>query len=444
MRLAGLRKSSTARVIRHILLLTDAYPPEIRSSSMLMHEMAMDLVAHGYEVSVVTTFPRYNLTDEARATFKRFSGNLVRDEEGVRVIRVPCLSFHNVGPMVKGLGQLALPAVVTAGSFFLRRVDAIVVYSPPLTLGLAATAVKKWFGARFILNVQDLFPQNAIDLGALRNPALIRMFQGIESFCYRHADHITCHSEGNLHWLLCGQDMQHRQRDVSVVHNWVDVDRYQRTPPDVTVRKRLGMEEKFVLFFGGVMGYAQDLETVMEAARLLKDHPEIAFLLVGDGVEKERLVRQAQGLPNVIFHPFIPQEEYISWLRAMNVGLVTLKAEMATPVVPSKILGFMAAGIPYLALLNRESDARVITEEAGCGLLIDPGNPKAAAQAILHLAEDRQATASMGVRGVRYCRDHFSRRACIDKYLEIFQSLEHIEHVKEPQPETTSAYRRHG
>ena len=411
------------RPIHHVLLVTDAYPPEIRSASLLMRELAVGLRDRGYRVSVLTTFPRYNLTDEARRAFASVRANVLADEDGVRVLRVPTLPIHNVPPVVKGVGQLSLPVLLGAAGSLLPKVDAIIVYSPPLPLGLVAAALKVRFGARFILNVQDLFPQNAIDLGVLKDKSIIRAFEAIESFCYRAADRVTCHSEGNLAWLRRHAALRGRGDRVSVIHNWVDIDRYQATPPDPDVRARLGLAGKFVFFFGGVMGYAQDLDTTIRAARLLKDRTDVAFLLVGDGVERERLVGLAQGLPNVVFHPFIGEADYIGWLRAMDVGLVTLRAEMATPVVPSKLLGFMAAGVPYVALLNRQSDARSITTEGRCGIHLDPGNAEAAADAIAWFADNRAEAAAMGRHGLAYCRRHFSQDACIDNYAALLQSL---------------------
>lgn len=404
---------------RHVLLVTDAYPPEIRSASLLMRELAMGLATRGYTVSVLTTFPRYNLTPQAAAAFARRRSNLVKDEEGVRVLRIPTPAIHNNGAVSKGFGQATLPLLLGAAGSLLPKVDAIITYSPPLPLGIASAALKARFGATFILNVQDLFPQNAIDLGVLKNKTLIRLAEGMESACYRAADHVTCHSEGNLNWLRRHPALVQCPERVDVVHNWVDVDRYQDTPSDPTVRQRLGLSGKFVFFFGGVMGYAQDLDTTIRAAHLLKDRSDIAFLLVGDGVARERLVADAGDLPNVTFHPFIAESDYIAWLRAMDAGLVTLRAEMATPVVPSKLLGFMAAGLPYLALLNRESDARVITAEGQCGTMLTPGDAAAMASAAVWLADHRDEAANMGARGLVYARAHFSRDACIDRYMAL-------------------------
>lgn len=406
-----------------LLLITDAYPPEIRSSSTLMRELAEGLRDRGHEVFVLTTYPSYNLTPQARQEFRNPARNLFRDEGNIKVIRVPTPPLHNVGRIVKGLSQLTLPILLSATGVWLRHLDAIIVYSPPLPLGLVAAALKKATGARFILNVQDLFPRNAVDLGILRNPALIAAWEYMEDICYRAADAVTCHSQGNIEWLRRHHALQGTPEKVQLVYNWVNCDEYEQARPDETMRQELGLYDRFVFIFGGVMGFAQDLETIVCAAAKLVDHSDIVFLLVGDGVEREKLQDLAKGLRNVVFHPFIEPNRYIRWLKTADAGLVTLRASMKTPVVPSKILGFMAAERPYLAVLPRESDAWIITKEAGCGLIVEPGVPESVATAVVELASNRVKAREMGKKGYIYCRRHFSKQACIDRYESILRSM---------------------
>jgi glycosyltransferase involved in cell wall biosynthesis len=160
----------------NILLVTDSYPPEIRSASHLMLELAQELSARGHQITVITTWPEYNL-DQSTVLLNFKEAEL---EDGIRVIRVKTLPHHNVNYIVRGLAQLLMPWQ------FLRKLrryqikaDAVVVYSPPLPLALVGSALKRQ-GTRYLLNVQDLFPQNAIDLGILRNPLQIKLFKALE------------------------------------------------------------------------------------------------------------------------------------------------------------------------------------------------------------------------------------------------------------------------
>ncbi len=396
-----------------VLLLTDSYPPEIRSSSHLMFDLATGLRDRGHRVSVLTCHPRYNLAGGARRELSRARGACEVTEEGIRVIRVDARDVHNCGPIRRGIAFLRLPIIaMLGGRRWIRRLDAIIHYSPPLTLGLAAIRMKRELGARYIMNVQDIFPQNAIELGVLRNPAAIRFFRLVERHCYGNADQITCHSEGNRDLL---RKRLVNGKPVSVILNWVDPEEYDR-PPRPELLARMGLGGKFVLMFAGVMGYAQGLHTVVDCARLLQGRPEIAFLLVGDGVQKRQLVRQARGLRNVHFHPFVSREAYARLARTVEVGLVTLHPSMATPVVPSKVLTYMAAGKPWIASVNDESDARLIAERAGCALVCRPGDPESMASKALELYGNRQLCREMGEKGRRYCEENFSKSKCIDEY----------------------------
>ena len=403
----------------NVLVITDAYPPEIRSAAVLMSELATGLRDLGHSVSVLTCYPEYNLTPQARQRFADRAANFDLTEDGVRVIRVPAKDIHNCGPIRRGISFVKLPWIMTRAAKVLKNIDAIIHYSPPLTLGVAAVWLKKRFNCPYIMNVQDLFPQNAIDLGVLRNKPAIALFRYVESYCYRNADWITCHSQGNAQHLH--QQISNGQM-ISVIHNWVEPADYQ-IPPSPVPRQELGLSNKFVLFFAGVMGFAQDLGTVIECARCLRDYPDIAFLLVGDGVEKNKLTAQADGLHNVRFHPFISTDDYPSWLAAADIGLVTLQKTMKTPVVPSKILGYMAAGKPWIASVNPESDANLIARQGQCGLLCKPGDPADMANVVLELYCDRALLSQLGQNGRRYCRRHFSKSRCLDQYQSILSGL---------------------
>lgn len=385
-----------------------------------MYDLGKELAGKGHRITVLTTFPQYNLTERSRKNIENFP--VVANENGTHVIRLKALPIHNVNHIARGIGQLLLPFLFFRGTRLVGPQDVSVVYSPPLTLGLAAYLIKKRKGTPFIFNVQDLFPQNAIDLGALKQSILIKFFRWMENFIYRKANHISVHSSGNRDYVL---SMGVNSDKVSVIHNWVDLDEYKIDGIPNPVREKDEFKGKFIVFFGGVMGYAQDLETVVDCANILKNRQQIIFLLLGDGAEKKTLVKKSQslGLSNVEFLPFVSKEEYPFWVHVADVGLVTLKSSMKTPVVPSKILGYMAASKPILASLNPESDGIRIVEEAQCGINVPAGSPFAMADAILKFSADRGAREVMGRRGRLYVEQHFSRSTCVKKYEEIFGHL---------------------
>ena len=274
----------------HILLVTDSYPPEIRSASHLMLELAQELQRRGHEITVMTTWPEYNL-DQA-ATHKTF--NELENENGIRVIRIKTLPHHNVNYIIRGLSQLLMPLQFLIKLWRYKiKPQASIVYSPPLPLALVGSWLRR-SGVRYLLNIQDLFPQNAIDLGILRSTSQIKFFKALERFAYRTADIVTVHSEGNRKMLL--QQHPDLPTKFELLHNWVDVEHHSDKQVTVDFRKKWGITQKHIAVFAGVMGPSQYLDLILNIAAHMQDRTDLLFLMVGDGKEKERLQHLVQSL----------------------------------------------------------------------------------------------------------------------------------------------------
>jgi glycosyltransferase involved in cell wall biosynthesis len=385
----------------------------------MMYELAQGLTGQGHQVSVITSMPKYNLIEGQCPPKKLYRRT---QEDGVQVYRVRTLPLHNVSHLKRGLAQLVLPAIFSFFSSFIGKIDLSIVYSPPLPLGLAACYLRVIKGADYIFNVQDLFPQNAIDLGALKNPFLIKAFRIIEKFIYHHARYITVHSSGNKEFIA---ETGITSDKISVIHNWVDPAVYDEISGKSPLDDGINLRGKFVILFAGVMSYAQDMDVIMETARLLLEYKNIVFLLVGDGSQKPKIAefKVKYGLSNIILHPFISLEEYPELVDLCDVGLVTLKRSMTTPVVPSKILGYMAAGKPVIGSLNKESEAIDIINAAGCGWAQEIKNPGDMRDAILKLYRDPKLRAKLGSNGRNYVSNHFLLEKSLAQYEKLINLL---------------------
>lgn len=403
--------------MKNILLVTDSYPPEVRSASHLMEELAQGLKNEGYGVTVLTTMPRYNLAESVKC--KKFE-----IEDGVHVIRAKSLALHKVNFVMRGISQLLLPLILYLN---LKKhapypFDIVVVYSPPLPLGLLGLWLKRYHKAKFIINLQDIFPQNAIDLGIMRNPMIISFFEWLEKKLYEGADVITVHSEGNKVFLLKKKKL--KEAKVCVIHNWIDIKPFERTgTKNLSLNSEFGPDLKFTLLFAGVLGPSQGLDIVIDAAELLRESKKIVFLMLGDGTEKSRLVGmvKGRGLTNVYFKPFITKNEYVELLKDVDVGLVCLNGQNKTPVVPGKLLGYMAAGIPIVAALNRESDGHEIIKEARCGFSVVAGDTRLFTESILKLEQNAELRREMGRQGFSYVTKNFTKEISISNFKRIFE-----------------------
>mgnify|MGYP001612667639 FL=1 len=182
------------------------------------------------------------------------------------------------------------------------------------------------------------------------------------------------------------------------------------------------IENKFIFLFAGVIGPSQGLDLIIKAAGKIKDVKDICFLIVGDGMEKKRLLKMAEeySLENVIFKPFVSKDEYPELVKDADVGLVCLSSMNKTPVVPGKILGYMAASIPVVAFLNKESDGHQIIKDADCGYSEISDNVEKAVETIKKIYNERNRLKEYGENGFSYVKENFERNACINRLEEIF------------------------
>jgi len=403
----------------NILLISPFFPPEVGSAAHLYYELGLALQQRGHKITILTGLPRYHVVGEAN-TYRR-RPFISETYHGLNVFRVFTLDIPWNVPLLRGMDQFLNAFTFGVVGTLLPRVDIVLVYSPPLPLAVATYFMGRLRAKTAVLNVQDIFPQSAIDLGVLKNPWLIRFFKGMEAFAYRHFQLIVAHSEGNRGHIISRGGQPER---VMAIPNWVDTDAIKPGVTNNGLRAALGLNRHFIVSFAGVMGYSQDLNTIIAAADLLRDHQDIAFLLVGDGVEKPKIQHLVEDkkLTNVHFLPMQPKEEYPKILAASDLCLVTLRKEVQTPVVPSKILSIMAAGRPVLASLPLEGDAPRLIAEAQCGVCLAPESPELLADAILNLMQDSRLRAEMGAKGRHYAVKHLSLEACALQLERLFES----------------------
>ena len=398
-----------------VLLITVDYPPTLKSAARLFSELAEDLMKRGHQVTVLTSIPDRNVA-ESTTRNQRFYGR--ETINGARIHRVTGLPIGRNIPIVRGLEQFITAFVYLLIGIFIGRHQAVIVYSPPLPLGLTGYALARLWRSRVIVNIQDLYPQTVIDLGLLKNRFLIAISNWMERFIYRHADAITVHSDGNLEYVV---NKGAPAGAVRVVHNWVDLNEVSPGPLDNEWRRSHDLNGTFVVSFAGTMGFAQGLEDILDIAERLKEHGEIMFVMAGDGVYRQHLqdLAKERDMTNVRFVPTQPPEEYVELLRASDVCLVPLSKDLKTPVVPGKLQSIMAAGRPAVCWADPASDAKRMIADADCGSFYPAGQKEEITQAILDLYQGNGLAAKKGQNGRAYAEAHFAREASTRIYDEL-------------------------
>lgn len=395
----------------HVQLVTINYPPEIAGAAHLIHELALSLQARGHEVTVLTNYPRYNLK-EVPPQYRR-GARMDERWEGIPVRRIRIPSLPRTSRIARGVQHLLFGVWLSLLAIASPRPDVVLVFSPPLPLPWLIGLLGRLRRTPVVVNVQDLFPREAVELGMLTNAALIRFFEWMERRVYRQAAAVTVHSPGNAEHVAEHGGQPGRTH---VVYNWINTDRIRPGDRDNGFAHEHGLLDAFVVSYAGTMGWAQDMGAIIDGAAHLRGEPGILFLLVGDGVEKAKAQARASelGLENIRWLPMQPWAVYPDILAASDVSLINLHPELRTPVVPSKLLSIMAACRPVVASLPAESDARQIICEAGCGFSVAAGDSEALAAEILKLYASPTLRAEMGRRGRAFVEAHFSHEVCID------------------------------
>lgn len=361
-----------------VLLYTAYFPPETGSGPHMFFEMGRELARRGHKVGVITGMPHYYVTADASL----YRGRLGMRETmaGMEVMRLAVPQLRRSTHAGRGMWHMNAALTSAIASWFARDYEVAAVFSPPFFLGFSA-----WLRRLpFLLNIQDLFTDTALDLAALQPGLLLSSLRKMEDLVYRRAAVITVHAPGQVDWIA----RRGIDRD-KIVHlpNWVNTDEVKPGDRNNSFRRELGIgAESFVVSFAGVIGRAQGLDAVLGAAEMLRNDLNLLFLIVGDGLEKARLEAQARSrqLSNVRFLPMQPRERYPEVLAASDVCLVTLDERLRVPVVPSKVGSILAAARP------------MVISGHHCGLLarfngairVPPNDGVALAAAIRRLRDD--------------------------------------------------------
>lgn len=391
----------------HILLIHQAFVTTGEAGGTRHIEFARRLASRGHRVTVITSPVSYLSGESSRS-----GSGLWKTEQWAENIEIRyCWTSSG---MHKGF----LPRVLAFFSFMfssffcalnVKDVDLVWGTSPNLFQGWTA-----WLSARckrkpFLLEIRDLWPEFAIAMGALRNKTLIRMSQWLERFLYNHADRIIVNSPGFIPYIrdICG-------KTPDLVPNGADAEMFAGADGSA-FRKEHGLEDAFVVMYSGAHGPANDLETVLDAAKLLKEHERIRFVFVGSGKDKPRLeaLKAEAGLDNVLFVPPVPKDRIGAVMAAENAGLAILKKlDMFKTTYPNKVFDIMACGDPVLCQID--GVIRDVVEENNAGIFVEPGDPQALADAVLRLAGDPAGCRIMGENGQKAIREKFSRDAAAD------------------------------
>jgi len=410
-----------------ILYVSQYFSPEMGAPAARAAELAQHWTQAGHDVSVLTGFPNHPtgvVPPEWRSRLHRLTHHEKVGRVDVFRTWLWPLPNRKAHERMRNYASFCLSAAVRGLS--LPRPNVIIGSSPQLLVGLAACWLAFARQAPFVFEVRDLWPESLIAVGVgSENSILNKTLSAIAGFLYKHSDHVvvvTSAFKDHLveHWRVLPEK-------ISVVENGVETDLFAPQPVDanLSLRQQLEAEGKFLVCYVGTMGMAHGLETLLDAAdQLRQEKPNVLFLLVGEGAEKERIkaIAQSRGLSNVRFLDQQPRERIPAIISASDAGLVLLKkTDVFKTVIPTKMLEFMSCARPVI--LGVEGQAQKIVEEAGAGIVIEPENSSALAHAIKRLAGDLSLGETLGKNGREYIVRRFSRKQTAEDYIQVLQEL---------------------
>lgn len=398
------------------------YRPELTGIGKYTSEMAQWLARSGHEVRVVTALPYY----PSWVVEKEYSTWQYRHEylSQVSVWRCP-LWVPKKPTAFKRLLHLASFAITSFPCMMAQvfwKPDVVLTIEPPLFTSPQAWLTARLSGAKAWLHVQDFEVEAFFGLGFGSSAFLKRILCSMEAWVMRRFDHVSTISQAMLNRII---RLNVPQKRTSLLPNWVDTKDVRPNPlgRDLRVEWGFSPDQKIILYSGN-MGRKQGLEVILNVASLLeKTYPETVFLLVGDGAAKDSLVEQAQKrrLNNVVYKPLQPSEDLPSLLAMADLHVVIQKRGAADAVMPSKLTGILAAG--GLAVITADANTelgRLVTDNPGIAVLVEPENKEALRRAIIDTLSERAS--KQGSRFNAVARSYAEQHLATDIVLRAFEN----------------------
>ena len=412
-----------------ILVLCPHFAPDSAPTGVVMTAIVEGLAARGHQLHVVTALPWY----EHHAVEERWRGRLSRreDTQWGRITRVHPFPTDKRNVRARALGFAGFTGLAGLRALLSRpRPDVVLAMSPPLPIGLAGLAVARARRAPFVFNIQDVFPDVAIELGLLTDRRVIRAASWAERFSYAHADAVTVLSDdlkGNVEAKLARRrrtPRRHGRRTrVEVIPNFVDTRRITPSSRHNAYRREHGLGDKIVVMYAGNVGLSQSLELVIAAATALRARTDVVFVINGGGSALARLRDDATTLDNVVFVPYQPADRLGEVLAAADIHVVPLKRGLAKASVPSKLYSVLAAGRPVLASVDPDTEVDRTLREAGAGLCVPPDDEGRFVEALRSLIDAPDRREAMGAAGRRFVEGWVSPAAVAGRYEELLAAI---------------------
>ncbi len=408
---------------KRVLLIGYNYAPEPTGIGKYSGEMMAWLAQHGYDCTVVTTYPYYpHWAVQAPYRKHRFwyRKETERSASGAEIAVYRCPVYVPAAPT--GLKRILLDCSFLFSAFFKvvqllpgRKFDYVVAVAPSFQFGLLGVLYKKIRGGRLAYHIQDLQIEAARDLRMIKSKKAINLLFGLEQYIFNRSDLVTSVGEG-----MVAKIRQKTPRPVALFPNWTDVSLFYPIADRARLKEAFGFRPTDrIALYSGAIGEKQGLEAILHAAVAFRAQPDVKFVICGSGPYKEKLQALAAALnvPNVVFLPLQPFEKFNDFLNLADVHLVIQKANAGDLVMPSKLTTVLAVGGVALITSNPGSGMHALVRQHGMGILVEAENQAALNAGLADAFGHDHAATARNAR--RYAEEHLS----IDGVMTAFERL---------------------
>jgi glycosyltransferase involved in cell wall biosynthesis len=398
--------------IRRWLILTQYYPPEIGAAQIRLRAVAHMLRRYGIEVQVLTAMPNY----PAGKIFPSYAGRWhVREEiDSIPVRRTWVYAGTGKSAPIRLANYFSFTCTALLATLTGPRPDVMFVEAQPLSLGLVAILMKWLRGVPYIYNVPDLQIDVARQLGFMQNRGLLRFAAALEDFFLRRSWKVSTVTH---HFMEYFHNRGLPRTQITFLPNGADTEFLKPQPPSRVLLDRWRLHGKKVFLYVGTHAYYHGLDTLIEAATLLRQRSDIVFLMIGNGPERVRLKQIAidRGLTNVIFGQS-PYEEMDQLYSIAYASVATLRnLNVARGMRLSKVFPSLSCAVPVI--YAGIGEAAELLEAHKCGIVVKPEDPALLAQAMASLASDHSMRHTMGYAGRAFVEREYSWSTIVERWL---------------------------
>ena len=407
-----------------LLVISPHLEPDTAPTGIIISAILEELSQLGNEVHAVTSLPWYEKHEVEKSWKGKGVHKLIRtdNENFGKVTRCYPFPSSKTSLIKRGIGFIGFTVMAAIPTLFTRRkFDAVLTISPPLTLGIVGWIASRRHRCPHILNIQDVFPDVAIQVGAISSPRMIKIFKKLEHFCYNKSSAISVLSEDLAENVR--SKMRSSESHIAVIPNFVDIRKITPSDRQTSYRSELKLNNQVVVMYAGNLGHSQSLDILVEAAKRHQDREDVSYVINGSGVAASELIKQAQNIPNLSVTGFQPATRLSEVLASADIHVVLLKKGLGTSSLPSKMYSIFAAGRPVIASIDSGTEVSKILSENQAGITVEPEKLEEFISAIERLINNTKERVEMGAAGRSWVEKQPTAQMVAESYLDLFTAL---------------------